>query len=315
MSAARRRALIGLGLAVTAVFAYVAVRDTRPGEVWDALRDSNELWLVPAFAVLAVGIVLRALRWWSLFEPATRPPLRAVLEATVIGYFFNNVLPLRAGEAARIVALRRRAGASWAETGGTVALERAFDVLAVLALLFALVPWLPEVSWLRVAAALAAVVLLVLVGTGIVLAVWGDRPLQRLFRPLGRLFSSERVELGAASLARGLVGLRHLRIAAPALALTVISWVVLGLSTWLAMLGFHLGLSPAAGIFVMIALGLSAILPASPAGVGVFEAAVVVALSAYGVNESEALSYALVLHALHFFPFIAAGLVVLRRRD
>ena len=315
MSAARRRALIGLGLAVTAVFAYLAVRDTRPGEVWEALRESDWLWLLPAFAVLAIGIVLRALRWWVLFSPATRPPIGPVLEATLLGYFFNNVLPLRAGEAARIVALRRRARGSWAETGATVALERAFDVMAVLGILFVLVPWLPEVSWLRVAAALAALMLVVLVAAAVILALWGDRPLQRLLRPLVRFIHVDRVEAGGASLARGLVGLRHVSIALPALALTVLSWVVLGISTWLAMLGFHLGLSPAAGIFVMIALGLSAILPASPAGVGVFEAAVVVALSTYDIDESEALSYALVLHALHFFPFIAAGLLVLRRRD
>jgi uncharacterized membrane protein YbhN (UPF0104 family) len=297
------------------VFAYLAVRDTRPDEIWEALRESDWLWLLPAFVVLAIGIVLRALRWWVLFSPATRPSLGAVLEATLLGYFFNNVLPLRAGEAARIVALRRRARGSWAETGATVVLERAFDVLAVLGLLFVLVPWLPEVSWLRVAAALAAVMLVVLVAAAVVLAVWGDRPLKRLLRPLGRFVHADRVDTGGASLARGLVGLRHLSIALPALALTVVSWVVLGISTWLAMLGFHLGLSPAAGIFVMIALGLSALLPASPAGVGVFEAAVVVALSTYDIDESEALSYALVLHALHFFPFIAAGLLVLRRRD
>ena len=315
MSAARRRLLIGVGLAVTAVFAYLAVRDTRPDEIWEALRESDWLWLLPAFVVLAIGIVLRALRWWVLFSPATRPSLGAVLEATLLGYFFNNVLPLRAGEAARIVALRRRARGSWAETGATVVLERAFDVLAVLGLLFVLVPWLPEVSWLRVAAALAAVMLVVLVAAAVVLAVWGDRPLKRLLRPLGRFVHADRVDTGGASLARGLVGLRHLSIALPALALTVVSWVVLGISTWLAMLGFHLGLSPAAGIFVMIALGLSALLPASPAGVGVFEAAVVVALSTYDIDESEALSYALVLHALNFFPFIAAGLLVLRRRD
>jgi uncharacterized membrane protein YbhN (UPF0104 family) len=315
LSAASRRVLIGVGLAVTAVFAYLAVRETRPGEVWEALRESDWLWLLPAFAVLAIGIVLRALRWWVLFSPATRPPIGPVLEATLLGYFFNNVLPLRAGEAARIVALRRRARGSWAETGATVALERAFDVMAVLGILFVLVPWLPEVSWLRVAAALAALMLVVLVAAAVILALWGDRPLQRLLRPLVRFIHVDRVEAGGASLARGLVGLRHLSIALPALALTVLSWVVLGISTWLAMLGFHLGLSPAAGIFVMTALGLSAILPASPAGIGVFEAAVVVALSTYDIDESEALSYALVLHALHFFPFIAAGLVVLRRRD
>ena len=315
MSAARRRALIGLGLAVTVAFGYVAVRDVHPGEVWDALRASQSLWLLPAFAVLALAVLLRALRWWVLFEPETRPPLGAVVEATVVGYFFNNVLPLRAGEAARVVALRRKARGSWAETGATVVVERAFDVVAVLVLLFVLVPWLPDVSWLRIAVALAAVLLAGLAATAVALAVWGDRPLRLVLRPLARLISPERIEFGATNLARGLAGLRRLRIAVPALALTLVSWVALGLSTWLAMLGFDLGLSPVAGIFVVIALGLSAILPASPAGVGVFEAAVVIALSAYRVGDSEALSYALVLHALNFFPFILAGLVVLRRRD
>jgi len=75
---------------------------------------------------------------------------------------------------------------------------------------------------------------------------------------------------------------------------------------------FDLGLSPAAGIFTLIALGLSAVLPAGPSGIGVFEAAVVVALRAYGVDDSTALSAALVLHALNFIPFVIAGLAVLR---
>jgi glycosyltransferase 2 family protein len=315
LNATRRRALIGLGIAVTAVFGYVAVRDAHPAEVWEALRESEWLWLLPALAVMVIAVFLRAVRWWALFEPETRPPLGAVVEATVIGYFFNNLLPLRAGEAARVVALRRRTRTSWAETGATVVLERAFDVVAVLVLLFVLVPWLPEVRWLRLAAALAAALLAVLAGAAVALAVWGDRPVRLVLRPLARLVAPERVELGVGNLTRGLAGLRRLRVAAPVLALTLVSWVVLGISTWLAMLGFHLGLSPIAGIFVMLALGLAAILPASPAGVGVFEAAVVIALSAYGVGHSEALSYGLVLHALNFFPFIVAGLVVLRRRD
>jgi glycosyltransferase 2 family protein len=61
----------------------------------------------------------------------------------------------------------------------------------------------------------------------------------------------------------------------------------------------------------MVAVGLAMIVPSSPAAVGVFEAAVVVALRAYDVPKPEALSYALVLHALNFLPYIAAGFVVL----
>jgi uncharacterized membrane protein YbhN (UPF0104 family) len=62
----------------------------------------------------------------------------------------------------------------------------------------------------------------------------------------------------------------------------------------------------------MITINLALVLPSSPAAVGVFEWATVLALRAYGVPESQALSYALVLHALNFFPFVIAGLVLVR---
>jgi len=47
-------------------------------------------------------------------------------------------------------------------------------------------------------------------------------------------------------------------------------------------------------------------------GLGVFEAATVLAIGAYGVTESRALACAVVLHAVNFFPYVAAGLVALQ---
>jgi uncharacterized membrane protein YbhN (UPF0104 family) len=54
------------------------------------------------------------------------------------------------------------------------------------------------------------------------------------------------------------------------------------------------------------------ILPSPPAAVGVFEGAALIALNAYGVPHSVALSYALVLHAVNFVPFILAGVWLLQ---
>ena len=48
-------------------------------------------------------------------------------------------------------------------------------------------------------------------------------------------------------------------------------------------------------------------LPSSPAAIGVFEAATVIALTAFDVPQAEALSYALVLHLLNLVPFLARG--------
>ena len=110
---------------------------------------------------------------------------------------------------------------------------------------------------------------------------------------------------------RGAASLRDPRLAVAALGLTAVSWIPLALSTWVLMLGFHLGLSPLAGLLVTIATGLSLVLPSSPGAVGVFEAAALVGLKAYGIDKSEALSFAIVLHAANLFPYVAAGAVVL----
>jgi uncharacterized membrane protein YbhN (UPF0104 family) len=64
----------------------------------------------------------------------------------------------------------------------------------------------------------------------------------------------------------------------------------------------------------VIAVGLAMILPAPPAALGVFEGATVVAVQAYDVPHADALSFALVLHALNFLPFVAiAGAAAIAR--
>src|SRR5439155_11617866 len=135
-----------------------AVRNVDAGEAWAAFRSSDPWWLLPALAALVVTVFVRAVRWRFLFARETRPPLPAVAGALLVGYFFNNVLPARAGEAARVVALNRSTRTPRAEVVATVALDRAYDVASLLVLLFVGLPWFPHVSWLRAAAVLAIVV-------------------------------------------------------------------------------------------------------------------------------------------------------------
>jgi glycosyltransferase 2 family protein len=315
---ASHQALVGLGLAVTVVFGYFAVREARLDDVWDALLAMQAWWLAPSALLLALCVLLRAVRWRSLFTPTTRPPLAEVLRALLVGYLFNNVLPLRPGEVVRVVWLRRRAATSAAEAGATVIVERAYDILALLLLLFLSAPLLPEVSWLDAAAVLAAVFAVGLVAAIVVVAVWGERPAMWLARLLAHLVpvSSERLEQIARSAVSGLAGLRHPGLAAVALGWTMLSWLALAGSGAALLAGFNTGLDAGdvllAGLLVVIATNLAMVLPSSPAALGVFEAAVVVALGAYDVEDSEALSYALVLHALNLLPYLAIGAVLLR---
>jgi uncharacterized protein (TIRG00374 family) len=304
---------VTVGLVVSGVFTWLALRNVHLEQVWKSLRESNYWWVIPSVALLAASQGVRALRWQYLFPAQTRPPYNPVLAATLLGQFFNNVLPARAGEAARVIALNRSAGTSATEIVATVVVERLYDVIALLVMLFVMLPWLPEVTWVH-AASILAIALVILTAAGVVVLVrWGERPARWLLRPVARLpfVSVEQTERAAASIHRGAASLYDPTLALVAIALTAASWILLALSAWVLMKGFDLGLSPLAGGLVMVAVGLGMILPSSPAAVGVFEAAALIALKAYGIDKSAALSYALVLHAVNFVPYVIAGAVVL----
>ena len=166
--------LLWAGLFVSAGFTYLAIRGVDFALVRDALAASNYWWLVPALGTLALVVAVRALRWQLLFRRETRPSYPAAASALLVGIFFNNILPVRAGEAARIVVLNQQERTSRVEAVGTVVLERALDLLCLLLLLFTIAPWLPPVSWLRPAAVLAVALAAGLVVVAWALARWGD---------------------------------------------------------------------------------------------------------------------------------------------
>ena len=306
----RRTLLVWVGLVSSGVFAYLAVRNVDFEQVWRALQECSYWTLVPALVLIALANVVRAWRWQLQFHEETRPRFGPALSALLIGSFFNNVLPARAGEAAQVLALRRSSQASVSETAATVLLGRAYDVLSVLLLLFVLAPWLPHVTWLSAAVYLAVGLVLGLLLVVVIGHRWRSVALRWLVRI--PFLSPEQAQSAGAGLWRGLISLRHPKKAAIALGLTTLSWVLFGISNWFVLEGFSLGLSPLAGILISIALSLAMVIPSAPAAVGVFEAAVLVALKPYGVPKAEALSAGLVIHALNLFPYVVAGIVCLR---
>jgi uncharacterized protein (TIRG00374 family) len=303
-----------LTIVVTVLFSYIALNDIKPGRVWDALKASDYWWLIPALLAFAMGNVARALRWRSLFAPGRRPAPGVTMNAMMIGYFYNNILPARAGEAARVLVLTQRSDAPPVEIVGTVVLERLYDLLAILVIFFVAEPWLPHVSWFGAAAAAAIVLAGLIAAAAIVLSVFGDRPLRLLLRPLGRLplFQGDRLDRTITELTHGLSGLRDWRVALEAFLWTSLAWVFSALCAYLVSVAFHLHLPFACGVLVVVAVGLGMILPSPPAAVGVFEGAALIALKAYGIPHSSALPYALVLHCVNFVPFVLTGALLLQ---
>ena len=308
-----RRLLVWIGLLLSLGFGYVAFRDIDVDELADSLANANYVYLLPAGVALSAGVAVRAWRWRVLFERGRRPSFGLVLNALLISYLFNTILPARPGEVIRIQVLGKRADISRAEVLATVVIERVYDLLVLIVLLALAAPFLPTVGWLTAALTLGALLGLSLLATALLIWIFGARAARVLLLPLRLLprLSESRIDSVADSIVAGLAAIRGAKAALEALSLSALSWLLLGLSGWFLLLGVRINEGFVAALLVLVATNLVLVLPSSPAGLGAFEAAAVLALAAYGVQREAALSYALLLHAVHALPYIVVGYVAL----
>jgi uncharacterized membrane protein YbhN (UPF0104 family) len=52
-----------VGILISAVFLYFAVRGMEPSKAWQALETADYLWLIPGVAVYFVVVLVRSWRW------------------------------------------------------------------------------------------------------------------------------------------------------------------------------------------------------------------------------------------------------------
>ena len=307
------RALVWVGLVLSLVFGYLAFRNTDVGELADSIQGANFVYLLPAGLALGAGVAVRVWRWQILFERGRRPPYGLTLNALLISYLLNTILPARPGELARIQVLGKRANISRAEVATTVVLERAYDLFVLIALLAVAAPFLPAVGWLTAALAFGSILGLCLLASALLVWRFGRRGARLVLRPLRLLpkIDEQRIDSLAGSVVAGLAAIRGATAALEAVALTALSWLLLGLSGWFLLRGVDVREGFTAALLVLVATNLVLVLPSSPAGLGAFEAAAVLALAAYGVQREEAQSYALILHSLNALPSIVVGYVAL----
>jgi uncharacterized protein (TIRG00374 family) len=122
------QSLLGLGL----LAAWAWVVDLR--EVGRTLSQARWTLILVAAALSLSSTVVRALRWRMVLRSVALVPLIDLWLISVASSLVNFVIPIRSGEIARSLLLKQRQGVSMAVSLPTVAVDRSFDLLAVLML-------------------------------------------------------------------------------------------------------------------------------------------------------------------------------------
>ncbi|MFQ5754081.1 MAG: lysylphosphatidylglycerol synthase transmembrane domain-containing protein, partial [bacterium] len=132
-----------IGIAISAIFFYLAFREVNLQEMLTALKNANYIWLLPAFAFMLFSHWVRAVRWRYFLEPIQDVKIHPLFSALIIGYAANNIFPLRLGEFLRAVAIGKTQQISKSSAFATVIVERLIDLLSLLVLLSTTVLFFP----------------------------------------------------------------------------------------------------------------------------------------------------------------------------
>ena len=312
-----KRWQLWLGLLISCVFLYLALRGLRLQDVWDALKGAKYIWLIPGVIVYFLGVAVRAWRWQYLLKPVKLIPFKQSFEIVTIGYMGNNIFPARLGEVLRAVVLKRREEVPISASLATIIVERVFDGVVMLAFVFLNLRALGNIEGnsgfigsIQSLAVWGAVIFLGVLAVFLLAAMFPERSKQVVSWFAGRLIPERYREklLGIAfKFLDGLDALRSPREALMIFITSVIIWLFETGKYWFVMHAFDFEVSFFALMLMNGIVNLATTIPSAPGYVGTFDAPGIAVLEAFGIPKATAAGYTLVLHVALWFPVTALG--------
>jgi uncharacterized protein (TIRG00374 family) len=312
-----------VGLVISIVFLYIALRPLKFDQVWQSLQTANYWWLIPGVIVYFMGVWVRAWRWHYLLRPLKSIPTRKMFPIVTIGYMGNNIYPARAGEVLRAVVLKKHEGVPISASLATVFIERVFDGVVMLGFVFLNLPELAKLTGdsgfignirtlsLWGAGAFIGALVVFLLAAAFPLAA--ENLLEKtLIRWLPQRFREKVLDITRRFLS-GLESLRSPREALMVFFTTVIIWLFETGKYWFVMHAFPFQVSFFALMLMNGIVNLATTLPSAPGYVGTFDAPGIALLTAYGVSGEIAAGYTLVLHVALWVPITVLGIYYFAR--
>ncbi len=300
-----------IGLLISAFCIYLVLPGLHLATVGQSLRTANYWWIVPGVAVYFGGLWVRSWRWHYTLRHFKAIPIARLFPLICIGYFGNNVYPLRAGELLRAYVLKRQEEIPVSSSLATVIIERVFDGLVMLIFVFLALPFAPALP-IQYRNPVIGLTILLLVATA--LFVWMAVQPQRMVHLYtwlaDRLLPARLRQRTDDFYHRFMAGLHSLSRREDVLmifATSVIIWLIETVKYWFVMHAFDFQVSFLALMLMNGLVNLATTLPSAPGYIGTFDAPGIGVLTAFGVNESVAAGYTFTLHAALWLPVTLVG--------
>ncbi len=290
-----------IGLLISFVGIYWAFHDFGFDEFLETIKSVRYEYVLLACILIIASVWLRAIRWKYLFKPEDGVETYSLFKYELIGYFGNNVLPLRLGELLRAYILGRRYSLSKSYVFGTIVLERILDTLALMLLSMILLFIYPLTGLIKGYIYTGIILSLILV---ILLFILKQMNIVNSER--GFLFTISKFFQGFKNIDYNKIPILFI--------LSISTWSVYWLDVHLIQYAFGFGMAPSHSLLLLIVSSLFMSIPSAPGMIGTFHAGVKYVMldlfaTSYVYTVGEATSFAIVLHAYGYISYTLFGAI------
>jgi phosphatidylinositol alpha-mannosyltransferase len=278
---------------------------------------SDLTWVLVACGLMVAAMFARAASWVSIARaalPGRSVRRRDVTSATMIGVLMSATLPARLGEPARAMVLARRVGRmreTFTVLIGTLVSQTALNILALLTLGGIIVSttdlFHSSTEKLFLVSTAPLLLLVAVLVAPVFVRANGEGRVARAVGSIRRALAQVRT---------GLTVFRDPRRGPIAAFAQLGAWALQLLACWalFAALGLDHELGIGAAAAVLFAVNVTAVVPATPSNIGIFQLAVISVLAGgFGVGKADALAYGVILQAVEIATAVALGLPALVR--
>jgi len=316
MRKAKNGLKVGLGLVISLGFLYLAFRQLDFQQMKQAFSQANYWLLLPSLGILFLSHWLRSVRWQILLRPMQKIPVGTLFSALLIGYAANDILPAHLGELIRAYLIGRKRTMPASSALASIVVERIIDVLtlvflmAVTLILYPFPDWVKKSGYIMFALALALLGFLVLMKAYTAATM---KFIHAILKPFPQKLT-QKIEQLSRSFLDGLKPMsnhwNYLFICLLSLLIWACYWGVLYLNFYTFDLVASHQLTPLAGLVLLVITTISVVVPSSPGYVGTYHWLCQVSLELFQVPRALGLTYAIVVHAINFFPVFIVGFIL-----
>ncbi|MDR2428001.1 MAG: flippase-like domain-containing protein [Endomicrobium sp.] len=295
------------GICVSIILIWLTLRQIDIKKSFELIAGVKYFVLIPAILVYVFTYILRSVRYYYILLPLKKTKVLDNFPYTIIGFFANNIIPLRLGELIRAKITGERLHVSRSSALATIVIERLFDVIIFVLFFFLIVTVMSFPEFIKKSFYILTFVFFICLSTLYIMLTHKNKALKVLSKmPISSVVESL-ITVFLNRFTGGLAVLKKPSILIKSFIFSGILWITEALFVVIVAYACGIHISILGGIFTVIIVGMGGIIPTAPGYFGAFELMGVLALSTLSVDKDLAFICTAICHFLQLVIIFTLG--------